>query len=120
MHVQFLVRKADQQILPWVHAFQESFWENILRTDTRARDWLFSVGWEFYGKSDQGFERIPEEGLSRQGPDTVAMEDAGDTLPSELADEDVADDLQKLQELMTQPAQLADIPETPRTPAKRG
>src|SRR3569832_1080181 len=23
MHVQFLVRKADQQVLPWLHAFQE-------------------------------------------------------------------------------------------------
>src|SRR3569623_750359 len=46
MHVQFLVHMGDQQRLSWVHAFQQSFWEELLRTDRHARDWLFSVGWE--------------------------------------------------------------------------
>src|SRR5437588_12859089 len=50
MHVQFLVRKSDHHLLPYVHAFQESFWEGILKMDPMARDWLFSVGWEFYEK----------------------------------------------------------------------
>src|ERR1700757_905623 len=58
MHVQFLVRKSDQQVLPWIHAFQESFWEQVLRSDPRAHDWLFSVGWEFYGKSEQAFAKL--------------------------------------------------------------
>jgi hypothetical protein len=108
LHVQFLVRKADRQILPWLHAFQESFWEQVLRTDPSAHDWLFSVGWEFYGKSEQGFAQMPGEW--QQEPDTQTMEPEGDaqaadTLPPHEAD-DIASDLQKLQELITRPASL--------------
>jgi hypothetical protein len=118
MHVQFLVRKADHQILPWLHALQESFWEQILRTDPKAHEWLFSVGWEFYGKSEQGPDGMPRAGSWAQEPDTQTMEqpDAGDTLPHDEADEEVATDLQKLQELMTQPAELMEMPDTPRKP----
>src|SRR5690242_8682808 len=31
MHVQLLVRKGDQQLLPYVHAFQESFRSELLQ-----------------------------------------------------------------------------------------
>lgn len=110
MHVQFLVRKADHQLLPYVHALQESFWDNLLRIDPAARDWLFSVGWEFYEKSVQGFSALPDLGsLADTGPDTQSME--SDTLPPEEIDEDLATDLQALQAVMSVPAELTNLPE---------
>jgi hypothetical protein len=113
MHVQFLVRKSDHQILPWLHAFQESFWEQILRTDNRAHDWLFSVGWEFYGKSQEGAAAIPGVGAWKPEPDTQPQElDAGDTLPPD-EEESLASDLGKLQAMLTQPANLAEEPPAP-------
>ncbi|MEJ6022906.1 hypothetical protein [Ramlibacter sp. PS4R-6] len=115
MHVQFLVRKGDHQVLPWLHAFQESFWEQVLRTDPRAHDWLFSVGWEFYGKSEQGFHKLPGTGAWKEEDTEPAHidKDAGDTLPPDEEDA-LATDLQKLQAMMTQPGELTEIPDTPR------
>jgi hypothetical protein len=112
MHVQFLVRQGDHQLLQWLHAFQESFWEQIQRTDPTVRDWLFSVGWEFYGKSVQGFEVMPSAG-SWSGRDTEQMD--GDTLPPDEVDEgeSVATDLQQLQALMSVPAELTNLPDAP-------
>jgi hypothetical protein len=123
MHVQFLVRKGDHQLLQWVHAFQESFWEQIQRTDPTTREWLFSVGWEFYGKSVQGFEMMPDpKSWKNDAPDTtieedtqVPREEAGDTLPPDEADEQdaLAHDLSALQAAMSVPAELVDLPEPP-------
>jgi hypothetical protein len=110
MHVQFLVRKADEQLLPYVHAFQESFWEQILRFEPQAKEWLFSVGWEFYGKSKNGFSPMPDP-TSWDDGDTQPPE-AGDTLPPEMDDPDVlATDLQALQAAMSMPADLTNLPE---------
>ena len=47
MHVQFVVRQGDEQLLNYVHAFQDSFWEEILKFEPQAREWLFSVAWQF-------------------------------------------------------------------------
>jgi len=108
MHVQFLVLQADHQLLKWVHAFQESFWEQILRTDPTARDWLFSVGWEFYGKSVQDFSVMPGPGAWKQ--ETQAQ--FTDTQPGDAGEEDdLATDLQALQAVMSVPAELADLPQ---------
>jgi len=111
MHVQFLVLKADHQLLQWVHAFQESFWEQILKTDPMARDWLFSVGWEFYGQSIQDFRVMPSPDAWKQEADT----DFRDTEPpqtEEVSEEDdVASDLQALQAVMSVPAELANLPD---------
>jgi hypothetical protein len=118
MHVQFLVRQGDHELLKWVHAFQESFWEQILRTDPTAREWLFSVGWEFYGKSIQGFDVMPAAGLkgaqpARQPEAELESDTGGDTLPPDLVDdhESVASDLEALQALMSVPAELGKVPE---------
>jgi hypothetical protein len=108
MHVQFLVRKADQQLLPYVHAFQESFWDQILKMDPLARDWLFSVGWEFYGKAVQGFSPLPDPTSWKKddtGPDTESMDI--DTLPPEETEDDVTSDLQALQAVMSAPVELS-------------
>lgn len=113
MHVQFLVRKADQQLLPYVHAFQESFREQLQRMDPTARDWLFSLGWEFYGEGAQAFSPMPAPGSW----DSNAESRDGDTQP----DDDVASDLQALQALMSAPSQLGDLPEAqPRQHKKIG
>jgi hypothetical protein len=112
MHVQFLVRKADQQLLPYVHAFQESFWEEITKLDPAARDWLFSVGWEFYETAVNNFAGMPVASAAAFAADTSPRhEEAGDTLPPEEADDDIATDLQALQALMSVPAELADLPD---------
>ena len=116
MHVQFLVRKGDHQLLQWIHALQESFWDRIARTDPTVRDWLFSVGWEFYGKSEQGYDALPGPGAWKaEAADTQSMkqEEGGDTLPPDEADdhEDLASDLAALQNLVSMPADLANLPE---------
>jgi hypothetical protein len=132
MHVQFLVMTGDHQLLRWVHAFQESFWEEILRSDPKAREWLFSVGWEFYGQSIPGFNVLPGAGAwhAEQRTETQPLselpsveepQEAGDTLPPEQADESgddqLASDLQALQQAISQPAELRDVPE-PRSRRK--
>jgi hypothetical protein len=115
MHVQFLVRQGDHQLLQWIHAFQESFWERITRTDPTAHEWLFSVGWEFYGKSEQGFEVMPAAATWKRegGPDTQASQEFSDTLPPEAGDDHDAleTDLAALQHLVSMPADLADLPD---------
>ncbi len=110
MHVQFLVRKADDQLVSYIHAFQESFWEQLLRFEPHARDWLFSVGWEFGGKAKQGFTPMPDPTSWDDAGDTQPGE-AGDTRPPEDDDPDaLATDLQALHAAMSGPADLADLP----------
>ena len=111
MHVQFLVRKADQQLLGYVHAFQESFWHDIQRSDPTARDWLFSVGWEFYGKSVQGFAPMPDPGSWKDTGEETRPVEAGDTQPPEIDPDELQSDLQALQAVMSAPADLSNLPE---------
>ncbi len=49
LHVNFVVRQAHDQLLPYVFAFQDSFGRELARFEPRCRDWLLSVGWEFAG-----------------------------------------------------------------------
>jgi hypothetical protein len=114
MHVQILVRKADQQLLPYVHAFQQSFREQLLRIDATAREWLFSLGWEFHGEAVQGFSPMPH-------PESWSSNSRshGDTQPPN--DDDVASDLEALHALMSGPTRLGDLPEAePREHKKTG
>ena len=109
LHVQFLVRKADEQLLPYVHAFQESFMGQIGRIDPSAKDWLFSVSWQFFGKATRGFSAMPagwrEEAARQKAEQAAAGEDSGG----------LSSDLQALQAVITQPAELTDVrPASPR------
>jgi hypothetical protein len=116
MHVQFLVRKADHQLLAYVHAFQESFWHAIQRSDPRAKDWLFSVGWEFYGKSVQEFGAMPDPGSWKDPGAEASRDDLLDTQPPEDNPDELESDLQALQAVMSAPADLSNLPEAkPRT-----
>ena len=49
LHVSFVVRQAHEQLLGYVFAFQASFESELARFETRARDWLLGIGWEFEG-----------------------------------------------------------------------
>jgi len=96
MHVQFLVRQGDEQLLNYVHAFQEAFWEEILKFEPQARDWLFSVAWQFFGKAAHGgFAPVPIPGGWTGAPESEQAE-AGDTRPQHEDVEDLASDLQAL------------------------
>ena len=124
MHVQFLVLHSDHELLKWVHAFQESFWEQIVRMDPTAHDWLFSVGWEFYGKSVQDFSVMPDPTTWRAAA-AAADADFQDTAPPEeggdpgVEHEDLETDLQALQAVMSMPADLANLPEAAPRKHKR-
>ena len=111
LHVQFLVRKADEQLLPYLHAFQESFTGQIVRIDPSAKEWLFSVSWQFFGKATRGFSAVPagwrEEAAARQKAEPAPEgEDSGG----------LSSDLQALQAVITQPAELTELrPASPRS-----
>ena len=95
MHVQFLVRQGDDKLLNYVHAFQESFWDEILKFEPQAREWLFSVAWQFYGKAVRGFASTPSAGGWGQAPAGQAAQES-DTQPHDEDAEDLASDLQAL------------------------
>lgn len=86
MHVQFIVLQGQTRLLDFVHAFQESFWEEIEKFEPRARDWLFSVAWQFDGPAPKG---------KRPRPDLSGWAD-GDTQPPDEPADELASDLQAL------------------------
>jgi hypothetical protein len=96
MHVQFVVRQGDEQLLDYVHAFQESFWEVVLQFEPQAREWLFSVTWQFLGKSVRGFASRPSPTAARVESRAVGEPEAGDTQPQYEDEDDLASDLQAL------------------------
>ncbi len=110
MHVQFLVRKGDEQLLHYVHAFQESFWDEIQKFEPRAKDWLFSVGWEFYAPATRGFSPLPDRA---SWAENTQIAEAGDTLIQEHDADSVEADLRALQAALSTPA----VPVVPPTAA---
>lgn len=83
MHVLLTVHKADQHVLKYVQAFQENFRREVEGIDLQARQWLFSVSWEFYAKAEKNYS------ATRREPE-----------------DDIASDLQALQAVMSGPAEL--------------
>ncbi|TWO71691.1 hypothetical protein FN976_08750 [Caenimonas sedimenti] len=49
LHVSFVVKQGHDRLLAYVFAFQDSFDREMARFDTRASEWLLSVGWQFEG-----------------------------------------------------------------------
>jgi len=114
MHVQFIVRKSDDQLLEYVHAFQASFWREIERFEPRVRDWLFSLAWQFDGKAGRSFDGMPIATAAATAR-AAAEDEEVPTQPPELDADEIASDLAALQQAMSQPADLADLPAaTPR------
>lgn len=113
VHVQFVVRKGDDQLLNYVHAFQESFRQEIDKFDPLADQWLFSVAWQFQGKATRGFAPMPDPTAWSDAGDTQPPGDVdaqGDTQPPEEDAEALESDLQALYAAMSQAAELVDLP----------
>lgn len=100
MHVQFLVRQGDHQLLPYVHAFQASFWQEMEKFEPKAHQWLFSLGWEFHAAPGRDFSAMP-------GPEawhnSTQPPSEGDTLPVFDDSESMAADLKALQAALGRP-----------------
>jgi hypothetical protein len=113
MHVQFVVRQGDGQLLDYVHTFQERFWEEILNFDPQAREWLFSVAWQFCGKAERDIAPLRDPGARTDEPADQESE-AGDTQPQYEDEEDLASDLQALYAIrdaaISQPTGAGDSP----------
>jgi hypothetical protein len=113
MHVQFIVRDGEARLLKYVHAFQDSFWQEIEKFEPQARQWLFSLGWQFEGVSGHGVASMPAA-WSDDG-DTQSPE--VDTQPPYEHPDDLASDLQALYAIrdaaMSQPSELIELPLAP-------
>jgi hypothetical protein len=88
MHVQFIVRQGEDRLLEYVHPFQDTFWKELEKFESRPREWLFSLTWQFDGDhgADDGAPLAAAEGWS---DDTQPPEE--DTHPSEIGPEAAAD-----------------------------
>src|SRR4030095_16135519 len=95
MHVQFVVLQGDEQLLNYVHAFQDSFWEEIFKFEPQAGEWLFSVAWQFCGKVARDSAPMTSPAVRTAEPASQEPED-GDTQPQLEDAEDLESDLQAL------------------------
>ncbi|HSI53229.1 MAG: hypothetical protein ACAH21_14855 [Ramlibacter sp.] len=141
LHVQFIVLKGEEQLLTYVHAFQDSFWRELERYDGKAREWLFSIGWQFMGKSKTDIlsmpkfdgwdeDTLPPEPEPQPRParqevrDARHEQDAQDTQPPEDQAEQIESDLAALYAIrdaaLSQPADLAELPPATPRPHKPG
>lgn len=50
LHLHLVVRKGDEELLTYVHAFQNSFRLELSMFDANASDWLLSLSWRFEGE----------------------------------------------------------------------
>lgn len=85
LHVNFVVRQAHEQLLGYVFAFQASFESELARFESRARDWLLGIGWEFEGHN-----------LSAAMPDPATWKAAAPAHELSKSDEGIERDLEAL------------------------
>ena len=128
MHVQFIILKGEEQLLEYVHAFQESFLRELEKYDSKPRVWLFSVGWQFEGQSRNGIDAIPEfDGWSGDTlpPEDSREADAQDTQPPDN-EEQLETDLKQLFAIRDAamspppPTDLMDLPQASERPRPPG
>jgi hypothetical protein len=109
MHVQFIVKQGDEQLLPHVHAFQNTFWQELEKFEVHPRKWLFSLAWQFEG-TGAASPGMPA-GDDGWGDDTQPPQD---TQPPEEDPDELATDLQALYAIrdaaLSKPAELTDLP----------
>ncbi len=92
LHVTFIVKQGEDRLMEFVHPFQESFMRELEKYEPRAKDWLFSLSWQFDGKSRAAPAQMPD-------PQVWGGAAAGRSGPAPLADaeaDDVAEDLKAL------------------------
>ena len=103
MHVQFIVRQGDDRLMPFVHAFQDTFWQELEKFETNPRNWLLSVAWQF-------------DGLGTGVPALAAAEGwDDDTLPPDQDPAELASDLQALYAIrdaaLSEPMPVSGLPQ---------
>jgi hypothetical protein len=112
MHVQFIVRQGEEQLLPYVHAFQDTFWQQLEKFEAHPRDWLFSLAWQFDGNGKAAPAMPLSDGWDE---DTQPPQDTQDTQPPEEDPDELATDLQALYAIrdaaLSQPAELTRLPD---------
>lgn len=127
LHVNFVVRQAHEQLLPYVFAFQDDFERELARFEPRCRDWLMSLGWEFAGakaselsaqkgRAGAGDPEVP----AQAGVAAAALAPAsrpGDVEGEPRSDDEVQRDLQAL--FAIRDAALADAAKKPSRKAAR-
>jgi hypothetical protein len=97
MHVQFVIRQGEDRLLRFVHPFQETFWKLLEKVDTRPREWLFSLAWQFDGDyGANGGIVVPAAGNADEGWSEDTQPPEPDTRPPDDSDEQLATDLQAL------------------------
>lgn len=92
LHAQFVVLDGEDRLMDYIHAFQDSFWEEIERFDPQVRQWLLSVSWQFEGRSTHGFASIPGPGSWTEDVPTQPPE----VSPEELQAQELESDLKAL------------------------
>lgn len=112
LHVNFVVRRAHEQLLPYVFPFQGSFEGEMERFEPRCREWLLSVGWEFIGVNADEMPDANSWSAGRVGAASVAaaaVPATADAAPR--TDDDIQRDLQAL--FAIRDAALADAARKP-------
>jgi hypothetical protein len=109
MHVQFIVRQGDDRLLPFVHAFQDTFWQELEKFESNPHTWLLSVAWQFDGLGTG----VPAQAMA-DGWDDDTQPPPPDTLPPEQDSAELASDLQALYAIrdaaLSEPAPLSSMP----------
>lgn len=99
LHVNFVVRQAHDQLLPYVFAFQDSFERELTRYEPRCRDWLLSQGWEFNdvkGAAMPDSDRWAQGSWSTSTPTSTATASSARVGDAPKGDDDVQSDLKAL------------------------
>jgi hypothetical protein len=115
MHVQFIVAKERSGLLDYVYAFQDSFWEELEKFEPRAREWLFSVAWQFDGPAPPAKQSMPAPGWGAE-----SCSGDGDTQPSDIGSDELESDLRALYAIrdaaLGQSGDTAPVPPAPSPP----
>lgn len=112
MHVQFIVRQGEDRLMPFVHAFQDTFWQELEKFEAHPRTWLLSVAWQFDGPGNT------RQAAAAEGWDDDTQPPVEDTQPPQEDEQELASDLQALYAIrdaaLSEPAPLAESADKPR------
>ncbi|MBI5277065.1 MAG: hypothetical protein HY854_11445 [Burkholderiales bacterium] len=95
MHVLLAVRDGQDRLVTYIHAFQDSFMQELLKFEPKAIDWVFSLSWQFEARTGSPPARQPDSvftGAAASG--TAAGAAAGE--PREAGDPELEGDLEAL------------------------
>lgn len=59
-HITFIVRRGEDRLLTYVHAFEKGFARKLRQFEPRAMDWVLSLSWQFSGDEPAGEAEMPQ------------------------------------------------------------